>query len=217
MIDYSELCIVKAVNEPRRGVRPAFTPYEIIKAITLIYSSVRGLGRPTLMKMLGLGEASTRTLLRRLLGSGLITSKGYGFVITERGKHIAELINKYVLVIEHLPSEEVCNNCTISGIVLREPLSSEIKGKPVLVVRDTLVREGARGALVIASEGINLYLPLPGGGRGRVPHKLGQVLRKLMKDENIAVLSICEEMNTYSCVRVAFNAVFQLLTERCGL
>ncbi len=216
MIDYSELCVVKSVIEPRRGVRPAFTAYEVLRAITLIHSSVRGLGRPTLMKMLGLGEASTRTLLRRLSEAGLITSRGYGFAVTEHGKHIADLINNYILVVEHLPPEDVCSECTLSGVVLREPLSSELRGKPVLAIRDTAVREGARGALVIASEGHHLYLPLPGGGRGRVPHKLGQALGTLMRDGDIAVLSICGDMDPSSCVRIAFNAVFWLLTERCG-
>lgn len=216
MIDYSELCVVKSVIEPRRGVRPAFTAYEVLRAITLIHSSVRGLGRPTLMKMLGLGEASTRTMLRRLSEAGLITSRGYGFVVTEHGRHIAELISKYVLVVEHLPPDEVCSECTLSGVVLRDPLSAELGGKSVLAIRDTAVREGARGALVIASEGRHLHLPLPGGGRGRVPHKLRQALRTLMKGGDIAILSICGGTDPGSCVRTAFNAVFWLLTERCG-
>ncbi len=215
MIDHSELCVMKSVIEPRRGVRPAFTAYEVLRAITLIYSSVRGLGRPTLMKMLGLGEASTRTLLRRLLEAGLVSSRGYGYVVTERGKHLAELINNHVLVVERLPSDEVCSECTLSGVVLRKPLSSELENMSVLTVRDTTVREGARGALVITSEGGDLYLPLPGGGRGRVPPKLGEKLGALMKDGDIAVLSICEGTDAHSCVRIAFNAVFRLLTERC--
>ncbi len=216
MIAYRELCIVKSVIEPRRGIRPAFTPYEVLRAITLIHNSVRGLGRPTLMRMLGLGEASTRTLLRRLLETGLIVSKGYGFMITERGKHLAELISKYVLIIEHLPSDEICIDCTLSGVVLREPLSSSFKDKPVLAIRDTVVREGAKGALVIALESDHLYLPLPGERRGEVPHKLEQALRDLMKAGDIAIISICDSATTHSCVRIAFNAVFQMLTERCG-
>lgn len=216
MIDYSELCIVKSVAGPRRGVSPAFTAYEVIRALSLIDSSVRGLGRPTLMKMLALGEASTRTLLRRLLEAGLITSRGYGYVITGYGRRIAELINKYMPIIERLPPDEVCNGCTLSGVVLREPMSSELMSKSVLTIRDAAVREGAMGALVIASEDRHLYLPLPRGGRGRVPKRLGEALRGLMKEGDVAVLSICGSISPGHCVRTAFNAVFRLLTERCG-
>ncbi len=216
MIDYSKLCIVRTVTEPRRGVRPAFTPYEVLKAIALIHGSVRGMGRPTLMKLLGLGEASTRTLLRRLTELGLIASRGYGYVVTELGKSVAELVSDYISTAENMPAEEVCSDCVVSGVIVRDPLSKEIRSMPVLAIRDAAVREGAKGALVIVSDESGLYLPLPGSERGDVPGTLRHALHQYMKEGDMAILSICERGSISSCMRTAFNAVLRLLTERCG-
>lgn len=215
MIDYTELCIAKSVIEPKRGVRPSFTLYEVLTAVSLIYSSIRGIGRPTLMKMLGLGEASTRTLLRRLVEAGVIMSRGYGYTVTEKGMRIAEIVARYVLVLEKLPSDEICSECTVSGIVVRKPLSFLVRETPVLVVRDAVVREGAKGALVIASDEDGLYLPLPGGGRGDVPRHLMNALGNVMTSGDLAILSICDNTDTRYCTKTAFNAIFRLLTERC--
>ena len=206
-----------SVVEPRRGIKPAFTPFEVFGTLYLLYKSVKGVGRPTLMRLLGLGEASTRTLLRRLSEAGIIMSRGYGFMVTERGRRIIEFISNHITLAEKLPRDEVCDGCSLSGIVVRPPLSSELRQRHVLDVRDAVVREGARGALVVVSEDGQLFLPLPGGGRGDVPQRLAQALSAVMNEGDVAVLSICDVPASRLCTRIAFNAVFRLLSERCGL
>ncbi|RLG80592.1 MAG: hypothetical protein DRO09_02920, partial [Thermoprotei archaeon] len=66
-----EVDVIVKLASPAGGVKPRFTPYHVFMALRII-AEKGPIGRPSLMKDIGLGEASTKTLLRRMRSAGLI-------------------------------------------------------------------------------------------------------------------------------------------------
>ncbi|MBU4407040.1 MAG: hypothetical protein KKB24_05580, partial [Candidatus Altiarchaeota archaeon] len=76
------------------GAAPSFSEAHLVRAL-LMLSSGR-VGRKNLVKILGVGEGSVRTIIKRLKGEGLIKSSKQGHELTQKGKETVEnYLNKF--------------------------------------------------------------------------------------------------------------------------
>ncbi|GAY26088.1 conserved hypothetical protein [Desulfurococcaceae archaeon AG1] len=133
--------------------------YHAVKLLDLL--SIKGpLGRALISRELGIGEGSSRSLVRCLRSSGLIetdpvggsylTDKGYEVLARWRG-----IITGSICVKERLdpsPWDLISVSC------LHESRSGEVLAKGILNIRDTIVRSGCLGAMIIGVKGGEVYI-----------------------------------------------------------
>lgn len=79
--------ILASLPSPRRGGHKGFTPAHALTALDILE---RHAGRPSLARMLGLGEASAKTLLRSLEEAGLAARSSRGRTLTPRGRRLLD-------------------------------------------------------------------------------------------------------------------------------
>ncbi|MEM1679996.1 MAG: hypothetical protein QXZ56_02040 [Sulfolobales archaeon] len=142
--------IVDEVVLPKGNVRPGFTSYHVY--LTLNECAKTPLGRKTLSNILGIGEGSVRTLVRRLYNVGLIAVDPVaGVLLTEKGFEVLELLKNNVLMVGSFDFSdiELCRDCRISVVLLKNgvKLVEEVGG--VLYVRDLIVKKGGVGGLIL--------------------------------------------------------------------
>ncbi|MEZ0290602.1 MAG: hypothetical protein ABWJ42_05880 [Sulfolobales archaeon] len=135
----------------RSSRKTDFTPYHMIRALYLL--SVEGpLGRGLISKYLGLGEGSTRNLMRKLRDLGLIEiDLVAGGFLTERGE---ELVREWSSIIvskcierTDLVSWRYVAIHRISKQAERTILREYTRN--ILLLRDELVKRGCCGALIM--------------------------------------------------------------------
>ena len=149
-------------------VKPNFSEYHVVKALLIIYEE-EPVGRQVLSRRLGLGEASTRTLIRRLRELGIVTVDPVGgCVLTEKGR---ECVGSFLLRVRIIGdmSGSIKGRLRISecsyGVVVKG-YSSAVGPGTVTKLRDLIVKHGADGALVLSVRNGKFYMPGPGGGVG---------------------------------------------------
>jgi hypothetical protein len=111
-------------------------------------------GRKKLAADVGVGEGAMRTIIGRLKSSGLISTLAAGCSLTPSG---LELFNQ---IRDSMEFFEPPSNLPISGLsvgLLLRYASDKITNG--LDERDQAVREGAKGALVLAYDGRRLVMP----------------------------------------------------------
>ncbi len=124
------------VAEPRRGVRPAFEVKHVIALILVALNEP--IGRPSISRILGLGDTATKTLVRRAREEGLIVGVGRRGVLTV--KEVASLIEALrPCMTEHC----------VSFYVGCEPWCESVSRlEPLLRLRDELVKLGLNIRLI---------------------------------------------------------------------
>ncbi len=141
--------LLRKISEERRGIRPKFTSADVYLTLYHIYSN-GPLGRLKIASILGLGEASIKTMIRRLKEQGIVeTDVAAGVYLTSKGE---ELVRKLIEVIPppmKIDLKEIAtwSNAYASKINLGLNIIENINA---LSIRDELVRYGAEAALIIA-------------------------------------------------------------------
>lgn len=211
-----EAKIIIDIASPKKGIRPLFSPYHVFKVLKLLLTS-GSLGRPALMRELNLGEASMKTLLRRLRDFGLVTSqKPFGTKLTEKGIELAEAITNLIYVIESLPADDLCKGCKASAVVVKEGKKRVEDFGGVVAVRDEVVRQGATGALVLVVKNGDLLMPTPNEVTHFKGFMMSEHLKKLrdVKDGDSIIVGLCRDSSSsVDCVNYVTNAVLRILGE----
>ncbi len=212
----TKLGIVLRVAGSRRGMTPGFTTYHVIKALDLL--SRRRLGRPTLGKELGLGDASTRTLLNRLREAGLVRShRPLGTELTELGREILKAVRSRLEIVGSVSASDICGECIAAAIIVREGIKY-LSRLGVLRMRDLVVKSGADGALILKYVGGRVMMPTTEGDAEFSGRLLEDVLSKtLLKEGDVIIVSLCGGSSEDSCLSYAVNAVMNLICSGdCG-
>lgn len=135
-------------KEQKVGPPPAYKPYHILLTLFLLYKSEKPVGRYVLMERLGIGEASTRTLLKLLTSLGLIISiYRKGHVLTDLGKKVVMKIMDKIADIKEVKG---LKNITIGPVNVAchlKNMSQFIKNG--LKQRDVAIMAGAKGATTL--------------------------------------------------------------------
>ncbi len=202
--------IIAEIAMPRRKVKPNFTPYHVIKALMIIGKG--RVGRPKLREELGLGDASTRTLLKRLREAGLIRSfRPTGTELTEKGRETLKEVLSSLVVLGEVVHGNICSNCVTSAVVLRSA-ASILRRIGVIRVRDLVVKQGADGALVllVGPDG-EVLMPVQDG---EVPFTDPLVLnvrgKVSLREGDVILVAMCSPHDE-SCTEHVVNAAIAVL------
>jgi len=154
---------LRAVRIARAGmpvdVRRGYSVYHAIKLLDLL-NSQGPLGRMLISRLLGIGEGSARTLVRSLRSLGLVdVDMVGGAFLTARGREVLSRWRSSVYAsscvegrLDPSPWPMLSIAC-ISSWASRELLS-----KGVLYLRDTMVRLGCAGGLIMGMLGGRVYM-----------------------------------------------------------
>ncbi|MCS7111773.1 MAG: DUF4443 domain-containing protein [Ignisphaera sp.] len=153
--------LLESIAAPRRGVKPSFEPYHVLKAL-MILKEREPLGRHILSKQLSLGISSTRTLMRRLKLHGLIKIDPIGgCILTSKGKLLADNIASIIKRIHNI-SNLVEGSLKLAKYAYAALLSNYKDGiisMGISNVRDILISNGAKAALIIFIDEHHVFLP----------------------------------------------------------
>lgn len=185
-----------------QGGAPGFTATHLLMALNAI-AREPGMGRPRLQALLGLGEAATRTLISRLIESGLAVRVSRGLRATEEGLRVLKSLSKAVIV-EETPEALVDEwGATVALFVAVPPPKSLTD---VYRVRDYLVEEGCRLAVIGGVSGGSVEVP---GAPGYLASRIEQVAPQALSEATVIVVPS-------ECRVKALNAALRLLASTCN-
>ncbi len=142
---------LKSALERIPGPLPSFS---LVHAVLMLLILEDGsVGRKRLSSLMGIGEGSVRSLIRRLKEIGLIDVDREGCSLTEKGKEAVKKIRKVMSGLTELKLRMV--DSATYAILLRG-----LEGKiNVLKMRDEAVRAGGEGAVILVQLEGTLMFP----------------------------------------------------------
>lgn len=137
------------------GPSPAFA-YPQVACALLRIGDDNSVGRTQLSKMLGLGEGTTRTIIRHLTLAKLVRPSKQGCMLTPKGlqfyKHLRSRLSKTVVV----NARQLSLDSASTAVLVKK---SAQKVKQGIEQRDAAVRSGATGACTILMKHGRLVMP----------------------------------------------------------
>jgi len=137
------------------GADPSFTDVHLLRALLILHTGV--MGRKRLVKRLGVGEGSVRTIIKRLTYSGYLDSSKLGHSLTKKGASEAESKLKKMSKPAAFDSEGLVDG--YQSLIVLYGAADKIGGEVAL--RDCALKAGADGAVILVKQG---GLRFPGGG-----------------------------------------------------
>ena len=162
-------------------IRSSYSNAHVVKVLFLL--SERPMGRHQLMKEMGLGEATIKTLIKRLIKNNLIKKTTKGNVLTKKGTLFVKKILKNI----SRPVEIVIKEYTVGKYnyaVLVKKASSKVRSG--IEQRDEAIKIGADGATTLVCKSGRLIFP----GCDRKIFDLDKILHKNFKIKNGDVIII---------------------------
>ncbi len=193
------------IAKPGRGGHKGFRPAHIIALLDLLLKKGR-VGRPKITKLLGIGESSAKTMLKKLENAGLIAGGPKGHYLTPFGKatieDLLQILHFRLLEAPHpIFSEGVKRifECTISCVDGPEDLVS------VLSLRDYLVAEGCRLALIGSVRNGSVVLP---GAPGEIEHALNALFQRDRVNRGVYISTphYCWDSALSACIKIILIA-----------
>jgi len=172
--------------EQKVGPPPAYKPHHILLTLFLLYKSEKPVGRYVLMERLGIGEASTRTLLKFLTNLGLIKSVNRkGHTLTDLGKMVTTKIVEKIVEIKEVKG---LKNITVGPV----NVACHIKNtahliKDGLKQRDAAIMAGAKGATTLIVHSGKITFPKEDI---KISEENGEILNNLFDLEDGDVIVI---------------------------
>jgi Mn-dependent DtxR family transcriptional regulator len=140
------------------GATPSFSQVHVVRALLLLKK--KKMGRKNLVKALGVGEGSVRTILKRLRGRCLITSGKMGHELTEAGEIEAGKYLKRFTMPERFESVDIdLTRGDRKEKCLIVVSDSADKIRSGMEQRDIAFSVGASGALVVLFKDGRLEFP----------------------------------------------------------
>ncbi|MEM3555885.1 MAG: DUF4443 domain-containing protein [Candidatus Micrarchaeia archaeon] len=136
------LKLLERVKKKRFGPYPSFLPIDILRALWKLDTRK---GRARLSRELGIGEWSTRSILKLLKNEGLVDTTPMGYKLTENGFRVLKELKKHAVDVGYLPPTSLTMNKKTFAILIRG-----IKSPRVLEVRDCAVKMGADGITLLS-------------------------------------------------------------------
>lgn len=135
------------------GAAPSFSEVHLVR--TLLVLGEGKAGRKSLVRVLGVGEGSVRTIIKKLMRDGLIKSKPRGHELSAKGRNI---VNHYLnmFTTPQLAELDVAPSKKCCMVVLHKALDRVTTG---LKEREIAVRAGADGAVLLKLTGSGITFP----------------------------------------------------------
>ncbi|QLJ52240.1 MAG: hypothetical protein Sv326_0065 [Candidatus Fermentimicrarchaeum limneticum] len=138
------LKLIEGVKKKRFGPYPSFLPIDVLRAM---WKLEQRKGREKLSNELGIGEWSTRSILKFLKGEGIVNVTPMGYKLTEKGFGFLRELKKYAVDTGTFPPTPLTLDKRSVGFLMRGK-----KPCRVLDIRDEAVRMGASGITLLSSK-----------------------------------------------------------------
>lgn len=147
--------IEKITKKIAPGPAPAFNEAHVVKALEIIGKN-ETVGRIRLSKEMGLGEGTTRTLLKHLKNEGVTESSRSGISFSDEGKKLfSDLQSKLSEGVE-VPSSPLTVGAFNIAVLVRDASDAITSG---MEQRDIAIKCGASGATTMVFSGNKLSIP----------------------------------------------------------
>jgi DNA-binding transcriptional regulator LsrR (DeoR family) len=155
VVDLDSISTINKIAEKAApGRQPAFIAAHVLKAVEIIASGL-GVGRQQLAKELGLGEGTTRTIVKRFRDEGLIEVTRRGMTLTDRSNTLLNDIRKRISSTELSQAGITVGACDYA--VLVKGVTSHVKSG--VEQRDSALMAGAKGATTLVYRGNQFHVP----------------------------------------------------------
>jgi len=192
------------------GRTPSFTEAHVIKVLEEIDSQGQ-VGRIKLSKELGLGEGTTRTLIKHLKKENLIKISRSGIELSEYGKKLFSTLRAEISKEIEIPPSPLTVGTFNIAVLVREAGSAVKYG---LEQRDAAIMTGAHGATTLIFS--KNQLTMPGAKEDifkDIPSIRTTLLSKLKPKENDVIIIGSAEDKKLAALG-AKMAAFELLKSR---
>ncbi len=163
--------VLVRVASPVRGGSPGYSVFHVVRALEIL--SRGPVGRVQLALELGVGEASSRTMLERLEGEGLVGKGRWGAFVTDRGLEVLRAFRDsfriYRVNVEGLGWGE-------ASLIVFKAMKPPRDLVEVYSIRDYIVAEGCRESIIGGVVGGSTIYP-------GMPRELKQLLDKSIPGE----------------------------------
>ena len=185
----SALTLLEVIERVTRkiapGPTPSFNEAHVVKALELIgkYGIV---GRIRLSKELGLGEGTTRTLLKHLKNEGITRSSRSGISFSDGGERLfSDLRSKLSEGVE-VPSSPLTVGPFNIAVLVRDSAQAVGSG---MEQRDIAIKSGASGATTLVFSDNKLSMPTcEQNVSGNMPMLHDELVTKLNPNENDVII-----------------------------
>lgn len=137
------------------GPAPAFNEAHVVKALEMI-DKYQTVGRIKLSKEMGLGEGTTRTLLKHLKKEGVTQSSRSGISFSEEGKKLFSDLRSKLREGIDVPSSPLTVGAFNIAVLVRNAAQAIGSG---MEQRDAAIKSGALGATTLIFSKNKLELP----------------------------------------------------------
>jgi len=137
------------------GPAPAFNEAHVVKALELI-GKYQTVGRIKLSKEMGLGEGTTRTLLKHLKNEGVTQSSRSGISFSGEGKKLFSDLRSQLSEGIDVPSSPLTFGAFNIAVLVRNAAQAIGSG---MEQRDAAIKSGALGATTLIFSSNKLALP----------------------------------------------------------
>jgi len=145
-----------AKSSPPKGPSAAYASPHILKLIMLL-DKRESMGRIALSKALEVGEGTVRTMVKKLVESGIIEVDSIGgCTLTERGRYLAAELNGFIVSSSSLDLRSLGIEMPSHALQVRAAISNTSLTK----LRDVAVKSGAEGMVIFQYKGGTLAFPM---------------------------------------------------------
>jgi predicted transcriptional regulator len=177
--------IEKVAQKIAPGPAPAYNEAHVMKAIEVI-GNLKCIGRIRLSKELGLGEGTTRTLLKHLKNEGLTKSSKNGISFSEEGKKLFSELGKKIISGMDIPRSRLTLGSYNFAILIRGLAKSVKTG---MEQRDIAIKYGASGATTLIFSENRLSLPIDEEDLSEsMPDLHSKLMKKFTPKENDVII-----------------------------
>jgi len=167
------------------GPQPSFTVFDLVTAIELI-AKEGPIGRGRLAEELDLGGGAIRTLIKRLMESGLIDTSKLGCSLTEKGNKIWNEIHETIPQKVRLTENDLTFAVYNVAVLVKGGADRVRDG---LEQRDATVAAGAKGATTLIYKDKKLMVPQVSQDLAMdFPEAFKQITEKMRIEENDVIV-----------------------------
>jgi hypothetical protein len=169
------------------GADPSFTETHLIRTLFILESGQ--IGRKRLVKLLGVGEGSVRTIIRKLAAEGLVACESLGHSLTDSGRrHTEKMLKKMTKPVEFDSGGLVGG---VQSLVIVFGAASRVGS--AVNLRDSALKAGADGAVILVKDG-NIRFPNGGMDLSTYPQALERLEGHRMRDGDAAVIGFADTL-----------------------
>lgn len=167
------------------GASPSFSEMHVLRALIIL--NKKRTGRKRLVRQLGIGEGSVRTIIKKLKKDKYVASSRQGHYLTEKGKsHLQKYLEGFT------PPEDFQSELTDGFQSILVIHNSADKIDTGMAERDAALKAGADGAFIITYKNNRLEFPTCDINIGDYPETREKLKGLNLKNNDAIVISFAK-------------------------